>query len=131
MVERIINPRPPKEKTNPPPPPVPVATPRLDRAQSAMPASPQENLSRARAIFDATEDEKPINPADFDFAMAEDAAAVRALPQTLGESGPTSGTNRARRILGMTVGQIAFLAGMALVLVCILAAFGYVIFRMS
>jgi hypothetical protein len=31
----------------------------------------------------------------------------------------------------MTVGQIAFLAGMALVLVCILAAFGYVIFRMS
>jgi hypothetical protein len=131
MVERIINPRPPKEKTNPPPPPVPVATPRPERGQSATPAPPQENLSRARAIFSAAEEEKPINPADFDFAMAEDAAAVQALPQTPGGSDSTSGTNRARRILGMTVGQIALLAGLALVLVCILAAFGYVIFRMS
>ena len=133
MVERIINPRPPKQKTHPPQP-APVAVPRQERAQAAPvpPPPPQENMSRARAIFSAADEEKPINPADFDFALAEDAAAVKALPQVRSEAGSTSGTKRgSRRILGMSMKQIALLAGLGIALLCILAAFGYILFGMS
>lgn len=131
MVERIINPRRPKEKTNPPQP-VPVAVPRQERAQVApVTPPPRENISRARAIFSASDEEKPINPADFDFALAEDAAAVKALPQAR-EAGATSGTKRgSRRLLGMSMKQIALLAGLGIALLCILAAFGYILFGMS
>lgn len=133
MVERIINPRPPKQKTHPPQP-APVAVPRQERAQAAPvpPPPPQENMSRARAIFSVADEEKPINPADFDFALAEDAAAVKALPQVRGEAGSTSGTKRgSRRLLGMSMKQIALLAGLGIALLCILAAFGYILFGMS
>lgn len=133
MVERIINPRPPKQKTHPPQP-APVAVPRQERAQAApvTPPPPQENMSRARAIFSVADEEKPINPADFDFALAEDAAAVKALPQVRGEAGSTSGTKRgSRRLLGMSMKQIALLAGLGIALLCILAAFGYILFGMS
>lgn len=131
MVERIINPRRPKEKTNPPQP-VPVAVPRQERAQVApVTPPPRENISRARAIFSVADEEKPINPADFDFALAEDAAAVKALPQVR-EAGATSGTKRgSRRLLGMSMKQIALLAGLGIALLCILAAFGYILFGMS
>ncbi len=133
MVERIINPRPPKQKTHPPQP-APVAVPRQERAQAAPvpPPPPQENMSRARAIFSAADEEKPINPADFDFALAEDAAAVKALPQVRSEAGSTSGTKRgSRRILGMSMKQIALLAALGIALICILAVFGYILFGMS
>ena len=104
MVERITNPRPPKQKTHPPQP-APVAAPRQERAQAATvtPPPPRENISRARAIFSVADEEKPINPADFDFALAEDAAAVKALPQPRG-AGAASRTKRgSRRILGMSI----------------------------
>ena len=133
MVERIINPRPPKQKTHPPQP-APVAVPRQERAQAAPvpPPPPQENMSRARAIFSAADEEKPINPADFDFALAEDVAAVKALPQVRSEAGSTSGTKRgSRRILGMSMKQIALLAALGIALICILAVFGYILFGMS
>ncbi len=35
---------------------------------------PPQNVSRARAIFDAAEEAKPFDPADFDFAMMEEDA---------------------------------------------------------
>ncbi|MBV6402116.1 MAG: hypothetical protein CNIPEHKO_02421 [Anaerolineales bacterium] len=133
MVERITNPRPPKQKTNPPQP-APVVAPRQQPAVAApvAPPPPQENISRARAIFSAAGEEKPINPADFDFALAEDAAAVKAIQQTRGGANSISGTKRSsRRILGMTMKQVVLLGALAFAFVCILAIFGYVIFSMS
>ncbi|HMR99940.1 MAG TPA: hypothetical protein PKE62_11855 [Anaerolineales bacterium] len=132
MVERITNPRPPKQKTNLPQPA--PAMPRQEPAQTApvTPPPPQENISRARAIFSAADEEKPINPADFDFALAEDAAAVKALQQARGGADSTSGMKRgSRRFLGMSMKQIALLAGLGIALICILAVFGYILFGMS
>ena len=110
-----------------------MAAPRQERAQAATvtPPPPRENISRARAIFSVADEEKPINPADFDFALAEDAAAVKALPQPRG-AGAASRTKRgSRRILGMSIKQIALLAGLGIALLCILAAFGYLLFGVS
>src|SRR6185369_7411561 len=69
LTERIINPHPPKPKASPAPVPTPAPQARAsweDEPQGEQ-QSPQE-VSRARAIFDASQDAKPFDPADFDFA---------------------------------------------------------------
>ncbi|MCC6300708.1 MAG: NERD domain-containing protein [Anaerolineales bacterium] len=131
LVERITNPRPARAKHSADHVSTPAITP--PPSQPPLPSRQPEpqNVSRARAIFSAAEDANPVNPNDFDFAMAEDESAVRALSQARGGSVSPSGTKRARRILGMTLGQIAFLFAMILALVCILAAFGYLLFNAS
>src|SRR5215208_1689621 len=63
LTERIINPRPPKKKTVAPAGVEPE--PRASWEEEPL----QQDVSRARAIFDASEDAKPFNPDDFDFAM--------------------------------------------------------------
>lgn len=130
LVDRIIDPRPARVK--PAPAPAPVVVPPAVQPPAPQPQPAPQNVSRARAIFNAAEEEKPFDPSAFDFALAEDEAAVRALPQTQGGPAVPSGTKRAsRRILGMTLGQIAFLFVMGLALVCILAVFGYLLFNAS
>lgn len=129
FVERITDPRPARVKVPAPPP---VITPRPSEPAPAQPQPEAQNVSRARAIFNSAEEEKPVNPSDFDFALAEDESAVRELAQKNSGSVSPSGTKRAsRRILGMTLIQIVILAALAFALVCILAAFGYVLFGMS
>ena len=132
LVERITNPRPARVKPDADHASTPVIAARPSQPPSSSRQPEAQNVSRARAIFSAAEDANPVNPNDFDFALAEDEAAVRALPQTKGESAVPSGTKRAsRRILGMTPAQIAFLFAMGLALVCILAVFGYLLFNAS
>jgi hypothetical protein len=133
LTERIINPRPPKSKEAPTPAFIPG--PETPASWEDEPQSPQE-VSRARAIFDASQDAKPFNPSDFDFAIDEepnfdmpapapDASLVESSPvQPLPRSNPKP---RARRILGMTVGQLAFIAVLAIAFLCTVAALAYLL----
>jgi hypothetical protein len=94
---------------------------------------PPQNVSRARAIFSAAEEAKPFDPADFDFAMAEEEAAQEVISPSLQESNPAMPlTSRpvpqAKRVLGMTRPQLLIIATMAIALLCILAIFAYVFF---
>jgi hypothetical protein len=133
LTERIINPHPPKPKVLPAPVPTPAPEPRASWEDE--PQSPQE-VSRARAIFDASQDAKPFDPADFDFAMDEEpnfeitppssnasleSSPAQALPR------PTA-KPRGRRILGMTPAQLAVIVALALAFLCIVAGFAYYYF---
>ena len=111
MTEHILNPRPPKKE-------------RVAPAAPGEPEQPQQQeVSRARAIFDASEEAKPFNPADFDFAMTDDIEPEQAIPR---ETSPATPLPRPRqksnRILGMTIPQLAVIAVLGLCLICILAA---------
>lgn len=126
LTERIINPLPPKKK---PASPAPKAPPREAEESGNQPA-PQD-VSRARAIFNASEEAKPFNPSDFDFALTEesDPQALSDVPQQSAPARPvpTSATPR-RRMFGMTPIQLVILAALALCLICVLVVgFVYVI----
>jgi hypothetical protein len=121
LTDRILNPHPPRKA---PPPVTRVAEP-----PSAGEQTPQD-VSRARAIFDASEDLKPFDPTDFDFAMEDgtpidvDPSLANALDSAAEESMPSPRPRR-RRILGMTPVQLAILFVLVLALVCIVAGFAY------
>lgn len=121
MTDRILNPRMPRaEPAAAPPEPGPLA------AWEQEPAEPQ--VSRARAIFDAADEAKPFDPADFDFAMTDEESA-QALPFVPRETSPAIPLPRTkpkgRRILGMTVLQFAIVIVLGLSLLCIAATFVY------
>jgi len=122
FTERIVNPRPPKKN----------ATPGMP-AISEEKTQPPQNVSRARAIFEAAEEAKPFDPADFDFAMMEEEAAGEVISPSLDESSPARPlprpTSQAKRTLGMTRSQLIIIAALAIALLCILAIFAYVFFR--
>jgi hypothetical protein len=122
FTERIVNPRPPKKE-----------------AALGMPATveektqPPQNVSRARAIFDAAEEAKPFNPADFDFAMVDEEPAMEAMTSSaVQESNPATpllpSAPQAQRVLGMTRPQLAVTLVLAIALLCILAVFAYILF---
>jgi hypothetical protein len=123
LTERILNPRLPKEPTQPP---ASVPEPGTSAVQEA-PTQPK--VSRARAIFDAAEEAKPFNPADFDFAMTEDEPVEPAVPAETSLAVPLQTPQpKRRRVLGMTMLQLVILAALALCLLAILVvAFVYVI----
>ena len=85
----------------------------------------------------ASEEAKPFNPDDFDFAMDEGEGepsmeAAAAIPN-VGESNPARPLKatvrpRSNRVLGMTPPQLAVIVGLAVVLLCILVGFGYLIY---
>lgn len=121
LADRIIKPRPPE-----PPQPTPV-----ERSLEDLQPAP----SRAKAIFDASEQVQPFNPEDLRFALEEGAAdSPDAIPAYLRESSPAQPLSqnvpaRQRRLLGMTPLQLAVLAGMLVVECCVLAGFGaYILF---
>jgi len=125
LTERLINPRPPKSKDAP----VAPVTPPGDSY-----APPQEEASRARAIFDASEEAKPFTPSDFDFAMDDEPAFDVAAPASnasVQESSPAQPIPmpkpkpRSNRILGMTPVQLAIIAALGLLFLCIMAGFAY------
>lgn len=117
FTERIVNPRPPRKS----------AAPGLP-ATTEEKTEPPQNVSRARAIFDAAEEAKPFDPADFDFAMDEEMA-MEDIPPVVKESSPaqplSQRTQQARAFLGMTRAQLAIIAALAIALLCILAIFAY------
>jgi Nuclease-related domain len=121
--ERIVNPRSPKKASVTVPAPQPRAS--LEQDEPA-----QQTASRARAIFDASENLQPFNPADFDFAMMDEefsAEGVSSDPQ-ISDTAGTTRRPKSRRILGMTPPQFVVIVALALALVCILAAFAYLAF---
>jgi hypothetical protein len=115
-VDRILEPRPPRQE--------PVSSPVKPAVPEREPAP--ESVSRARAIFNASEESKPFNPSEFDFAMVDEGAealAAQASATEAGRMGAASGSReRGRRLLGMTPIQLAFLVALALCLICILVA---------
>lgn len=128
FTERILNPRQAKRE------PVTAQAPQSpDAWQQDEPA--QQEVSRARAIFNASENLKPFDPADFDFAMTDDESPVETMPDSLQESGSAVPVQqpkpKRRRVLGMTPLQLAVIALLALALVCILGSFVYIIFIAS
>jgi hypothetical protein len=127
FTERIVNPRPPKKDTTSAPAPERSAA--WDEK-----TQPPSQVSRARAIFDASEEVKPFNPADFDFEMVEEETAVETSTLFGEESSPAQSlsapTPRQRR-LGMTSLQLAIVGALGVALLCLLAAFAYLIFNPS
>ena len=121
--ERIVNPRSPKK----PSVTVPAAQPRAGLEQDE---TVQQTPSRARAIFDASENLKPFDPADFEFVMTDNEPSAEEVSSTLQASGAAGAIQRpkSRRILGMTPLQLAVIAALASALVCILAVFAYLVF---
>lgn len=121
LTERILNPRLPKKEPTQPPAPAPEPRAAWEQAEPAV----QPEVSRARAIFNAAEEAKPFDPADFDFAMTEDEVPTeQSIPAISIETDPAIPMQRAqskrRRILGMTVVQLAIIAALALCLLAIL-----------
>jgi hypothetical protein len=124
FADRIVNPRPGRKEA--------AAVP---ASQEMKTQPPQQEVSRARAIFNASEEVKPFNPADFDFAMVdEEGAASDALTPSAStlEAAPEQGlppaASQSKRILGMTPLQLVVVGALALALVCILAVFAYLLF---
>jgi hypothetical protein len=121
FTERLINPHAPRKA-----PPATVA------GQPA-PAAVQQDpvVARAQAIFKASEEVKPYDPADFDFAIVDDDLAfeVNSSVTSPAVPGPVdiapAPKPRPRRILGMTPIQLVILGGLALALLCIMACFAY------
>ncbi|MGE5463477.1 MAG: hypothetical protein ACM3PS_08980, partial [Syntrophothermus sp.] len=105
------------------------------------PASVQRQdpvAARAQAIFKASEEAKPFDPADFDFAIDDEmffeapppatspdvSAAVEPAPAPRSAPKP-------KKNMGMTPLQLAVLIGLALALVCIVAGFVYYILALA
>lgn len=122
--ERLVNPRPPKKRT-------PAAAP----VEPVSPQSPPQEVSRARAIFNASQEAKPFSPSDFDFAMDDETPLDFIPSQPSVESSPaepiTPSKPRSNRTLGMTPGQLAVIVVMALALLCIVAGFAYYVFAVA
>jgi len=127
FTERILNPRSPKKE----PVALQITEPHAARQQNE---PTQQEVSRARAIFNASENLRPFDPADFDFAMTDDEPSADGVPaalQELGSAGSASQPKPKRqRVLGMTPLQLVVIAALGLALVCVLAGFAYLVFIM-
>jgi len=127
FTERILNPRSPKKG----PVALQITEPHPARQQNE---PTQQEVSRARAIFSASENLKPFDPADFDFAMTDDEPSEDGVPSALKELGSAGSTSQPKpkrqRTLGMTPLQLAVIAALGLALVCVLAGFVYLVFIM-
>ena len=125
FTERIVNPRPVKRGTAPAAMPSPAW-----QEEKTQPPSGQQ-ASRARTIFDASEEAKPFNPADFDFAMVDEESALDSstLSETDSHSAESSPSqpSRRKRVLGMTPGQLAIVAALVILLLILLAVSAYLV----
>lgn len=125
FTERIVNPRPVKKGTAP----AAMSAPAWQEEKTQPP--PGQQASRARTIFDASEEAKPFNPADFDFAMVDEESALdeSSLSEADSRSAESSPSQIARRkrVLGMTPGQLATVAALVILLLILLAMFAYLV----
>jgi len=131
--ERILNPRVKREPIAPmpEPEPEPQAPAAWEQNWYEEPAQQQPEVSRARAIFDSSAEAKPFDLNNFDFALAEDDAAVQAAPPSKRESNPArpiqQNKPKQQLILGMTQFQLAVIAVLGLALICVMAGLIYVV----
>jgi hypothetical protein len=135
LTERILNPRVKREPLAPPPDlaPEPEAEAPAAWEQNWQEAPVQQNPepSRARAIFDASAEARSFDPNNYDFALAEDDAAIQSMPRPQRTTSPAKPTRRGKprqqKILGMTPVQLAVIAALGVALICILAGLAYVV----
>lgn len=103
-------------------PPTPAA-----RSQSAPEnTSAQPALSRAQAIFHASEEAASFNPNDLGFALDE-SPSQSLVPPGLHETSPArplpqANQKKTQRLLGMSIPQLAILIGIFLCWFCIMAS---------
>jgi hypothetical protein len=127
FTERLVNPRPVRKGTAGAAAAMPRAAWEEEKTQP-----PPGQLSRARAIFDASEEAKPFDPTDFDFAMVEEDVDIdpsQAGTNTAGS--PASPAPGRRRVLGMTPGQLGIVAALGVLFLLLLAVFAYLVFTSS
>ena len=125
FTERIANPRPVRKDT------APVVAPRA--AWEEEETQPPQQVSRARVIFDASEEAKPFNPADFDFAMVDEESTLDAFSAAETDAPPAESLSpvspQRRRALGMTSPQWMVIAALGAALICVIAVFAYLVIR--
>ena len=125
FTERIVNPRPPKKEG------VAAPVPRAAWEEEKTQPPQSQQASRARAIFDASEEAKPFNPADFDFEMVDEAEVMDTLaPSEMDSSAQevlSPPAPQRKRVLGMTPGQWIVIAVLGIAFVGILAVFAYLV----
>ncbi|MFZ5910559.1 MAG: hypothetical protein ACOYYU_11130 [Chloroflexota bacterium] len=113
LADRIVNPRPPKRQT---------AAQQPETASQPGAGSPESELSRAQAIFRASENAESFDPADLGFAFDEGQGPE--IPRQMVETSPavpvSARSSAGKRYFGMSGRQLALLGGMALVEICIL-----------
>jgi hypothetical protein len=125
FTERIINPRPVKKGAA-----GAQAVPRAAWEEEKTQPPPGQQASRARTIFDASEEAKPFNPADFDFAMVDEEVDTDALPlsETYTNTADSLPAAQARkRVLGMTPGQLGIVAALGVIFLILVAVFAYLV----
>jgi hypothetical protein len=126
IADRIISPRKPKKEGEPEPDsPSPMPEPHAQVTQGEEDAE----LSRAGAIFAASEEAQPFDPNNLGFAF-EESEDGEISPELI-ESSPglpvQDQSGAKKRYYGMTVPQLALLGGMFLVEICVLIGFAYII----
>ena len=131
FTERLVNPRPVRKGTAA----APAGMPRPAWEEENTQPPPGQQASRARAIFDASEEAKPFNPADFDFAMADEESTMETLTPSQADSSaaesPSSPPPQRSRVLGMTPVQLTIVAALALALLVIAAVLVYLFITSS
>ncbi len=124
FAERIVNPRPVRKDAR-------DTMPRSAWEEEETQPPPGQQASRARLIFDASEEAKPFDPADFDFAMVDEETALEALTSSEAEPGAVESlpppAGQRKRVLGMTPGQLVIVAALGVVLLIIAAVFAYLV----
>lgn len=92
-------------------------------------------VSRAKAIFDASDSAQPFNPSEFDFAFEEGDPPFAPEPalQNVRETNPSiqqlpKAASTKGKFLGLTNRQAILLAGMFIIECCVIAGFGIVIY---
>ena len=125
IADRILNPRSAKSQETPLPP---AAEPEKQTDESG-----EDDLSpsRASAIFNSEEDTSALDATGLGFSFDEGTESETEIPSELLESSPAQPLPQKpaqRRMLGMTVPQLALLGGMFLVEICVLIGFSFIIF---
>ena len=114
FTERLLNPHPPRKAAAP-------ATAAQITAPTGAQTQPDPVASRAQAIFKASQEAKPFDPSDLDFAM-DDELSIEVSPAVPRPAEPVPAPKPSgKRYLGMTAFQLAVLIGLGLVFCCILA----------
>ena len=111
LADRIVNPRQPKKEEQ-----TESAPKVLEKAQE------ETELSRASAIFRASDEARPFDAAELEFAF-EESESLEISPELIKSSPAVPDPSNAaakKRFLGMTTPQLALLGGMLLFEVCLL-----------
>ncbi|MFT3891778.1 MAG: NERD domain-containing protein [Anaerolineales bacterium] len=128
ITDRILDPRPPKKISAESA--IPTVPPAAVRSSWEQQSSEQE-VSRARAIFDASEQATSFNPNDFGFAMNDEDELPEISPVSpVSEEpvAPKASKPKKQRILGMEIWQLAVIVALVLCLLALVGGFAYAYF---